>query len=275
MSANDLPGEENASEENAAYSTLQDAQPPFVEVHDWVVDAFPVVDDLVVVYSGNNIDGWVVAPFADTLIRGLLRVPAVCAGEIFLSLPYETQEFNVSTREQVETTVDVDNALAKTGTCPSEELRKCALLLRIRLDPGFGRGGPEPNINARGLAGLVRRVQLHPLRHGLAFGLDLIWCAMTLLATQSLFKRLNEVRAGAEKHSADQVRRGYAGRALNDLESTSSLDEAVAVLTVAVRSDVVAMDDVLAPIMCDPVQLRDIGGSPDGLRHPAAGVDSG
>ncbi len=79
--------------------------------------------------------------------------------------------------------------------------------------------------------------------------------------------------AGAQQHAADEVGRRDARRALDHLEAVRRLDEAVAVLAAAVRRDVVAVDDVLAPEVADPVELRDIRGIRDGLRHPAAGVD--
>lgn len=80
---------------------------------------------------------------------------------------------------------------------------------------------------------------------------------------------------GTQEHAADQVGGGDARGALDDLEAVGGLDEAVAILAIAIGGNVVTVHDVLAAVMANPVKLRDVWGVGDGLGHPAARIDSG
>lgn len=81
--------------------------------------------------------------------------------------------------------------------------------------------------------------------------------------------------ARAEEHAAYEVRGRDGGRALDDLEAASRLDEAVAVLARRVGRDVVAVDDVLAAEVGDPGEVGHVGCVGNGLCDPSAGVDGG
>jgi hypothetical protein len=114
------------------------------------------------------------------------------------------------------------------------------------------RGTPVPDIASRGQAGGVGRVVGDPLTHRLARSLALFLAPGTLFPSQRLFQGLYEVVLGAQQHAAYEVGCRDAGRALDDLESAGLLDEAVAVLTAAVRGDVVAVNYIPASIVCYP-----------------------
>lgn len=79
---------------------------------------------------------------------------------------------------------------------------------------------------------------------------------------------------GAQQHAANEVGGGNARRTLDDLEATGLFDESVAVVSITVRGYVISMDDILAAVMCDVRQLRDIWCVANGLGDPAAGVCS-
>lgn len=76
----------------------------------------------------------------------------------------------------------------------------------------------------------------------------------------------------AEQHSAHEVGGGDAGGALDDLEAASFFDEAVAVVSVRVGGDVVAVDDVFAAVVGDVGELGYVGCVADGFGYPAAGI---
>lgn len=201
--------------------------------------------------------------------------------------------------EEVPASVDVDDDLAGLDALALHQLVELALLF---FDRAKGRGGrvlaagawtvvvggtagggpaqlcgprrmPVPHVAARGAASLVGGVVFDALQHGLARLQALGLAAGALVAGQALLERLDKVRLGAEQHAADEVGGGDAGGALDDLEALGLLDVAVAVLAVAVRGDVVAVDDVVAAVVGDPGQRGDVGGPGDGLGGPAAGLD--
>lgn len=134
------------------------------------------------------------------------------------------------------------------------------------------RGGPEPHVRAGRLGRLVRGVQPQALHHGLAEGLALLGRASTLLALEHLLEGLDVVRLSAEQHAADEIGGGDGGGALDHLEAAGLLDEAVAVVAVAVGGDVVAVDHVLAAVVGDVGQRGHVRSVADGPRHPSAGV---
>lgn len=80
---------------------------------------------------------------------------------------------------------------------------------------------------------------------------------------------------GAQQHAAHEVGGGDAGGALNDLESTRGLDEAVAVVAIAVGGYIVAVNDVFASIVRDEGEGCNVGGVGYGAGDPATGVRGG
>lgn len=238
-----------------------------------------MVNLLVRVNTRHDVRRRVIAALADALVDGLLGVPPLPARELLLGLDHPAEELNVPAGEQIEAAVDVDDALADPRSLARQEPRKDALLLDRGLGLGLPRRSPEPHLDAGVLARLVGSIELHPLRQGLRLGLDLVpgrgTLTLALIAGQEILERLDEVRLCAEEHAADEVGGGDAGGALDDLEAPGLLDEAVAVVAVGVRGDVVAVDDVLAAIVADPVELRHVRGLADGFCDPAAGVHGG
>lgn len=83
------------------------------------------------------------------------------------------------------------------------------------------------------------------------------------------------MRLGAQQHAAHEVGRRDTGCALDHLEPSGCLDIAVAVLSVAVGGDVIAVDDVLAAVVGDPGQRGYVGRPRDGFGGPSAGLDGG
>lgn len=179
------------------------------------------------------------------------------------------------TRKQIVTTVDVHDPLSRLRARSVNQLAEAALFLLGRLGLGQRRGAPEPHLGAGRLARLVGRVQAHALHHGVALDPALLLGAVTFLADEHLLEGADEVGLGAQQHAADEVGGGDAGGALDDLEAAGLLDEAVAVVAVAVRGDVVAVDDVLAAVVGDVGQGRHVRGISDGFGDPAAGVGGG
>lgn len=257
-----------AGERRRTHLALQHAQAALVDVHDGVVDALPLVDDLVVVHAGDDKRRRVVAGrLALALGDRLGRVPAVGAGARLLGREDALQERNVAARKQVEAAVDVYHALADLRAAAGDELAALAARCRRR------RRLPEPHIHAGLLGGRVGGVQAHALRHGRARRSALGVGAGALLAGERGCQRPDKVGLGAEEHAPDQVRGRDAGGALDHLEAVGRLDEAVAVLAAAVRGDVVAVHDVAAAKVRDPVERRDVGRVGHRTRDPAAGVD--
>lgn len=230
---------------------LEDAETALENVHDGIVDSLPLVDDLVIMDTNHDVGGGIVLALALALIHGLLRVPALRPRELLLLEKHPSEELDVAAGEEVVSAIDVDDALAGPGSRSLDQLAEDALFLLAVLSLGFPRGLPLPDVDAGGLARLVSGVELHTLQHGLALGDSLLLGAVALLTGELLLEGLDEVRPGAQQHAADQVGGGDAGGALDDLEATRLLDEAVAVVAVAVRGDVVAVDDVLAAVVGD------------------------
>jgi hypothetical protein len=73
--------------EGKTYFALQDAETALEDVHDGVVDAFPVVDDFVVVDARNQEDRTIVfASLFYALLLGFFGVPAPLLGVGFFRL---------------------------------------------------------------------------------------------------------------------------------------------------------------------------------------------
>ena len=97
------------------YTTLENTESSLKNIHDGVVNALLVVDDLVVVDSSNDKDGTVVGAFAFPLIHRLLRVPAVLPCQLLLGLCHHAQELDVPAREKIEAAVDVGETAVLGG----------------------------------------------------------------------------------------------------------------------------------------------------------------
>lgn len=258
-----------------AYLALEDAETTLEGVHDRVVDALPLVDDIVLVDTDDDVRRGVVLTLALALVDILLRVPAIGARQLLLLDNDTTEKLDVAAGEEIEATIDVHNALARLGAGALDQLAEGTLLLLRVGGLGRARGGPEPHVGAGGQAGGVGGVEAHALHHGGGLDAALVVGAVALGAGELPLERLDEVRAGAQQHAADEVGGGDAGRALDDLEAAGLLDEAVAVVAVAVGRDVVAVDDVLAAVVRDVRQVGNVGRRADGPGDPSAGVCCG
>lgn len=78
----------------------------------------------------------------------------------------------------------------------------------------------------------------------------------------------------AEKHTTNKVGSRDTRSALDDLETTSSLDEAVAVISIGIGSNVVSVNNVFAAVMRYPGQVSHIRSVGNTLSRPATSVDS-
>lgn len=72
---------------------------------------------------------------------------------------------------------------------------------------------------------------------------------MTLNTFEGSIKVFDKMCLGAQQHTADKIGRRDTGSTLDNLETTSLLDESIAILAVAVGSDVVAVNDILAAVV--------------------------
>jgi len=116
------------------YLALQHAEPTLEDVHDRVVYAFPVVDNIIVVDAGNEEDRAVIRPgLCYSLCLGFFGVPAALTSCFLLGLCNQAQKLNVAGREEVEATIDVDNGLARPGASAEDELREGALFFLHRV----------------------------------------------------------------------------------------------------------------------------------------------
>jgi hypothetical protein len=79
---------------------------------------------------------------------------------------------------------------------------------------------------------------------------------------------------GAEEHTANEVGGRDTRGALNNLESAGGLDESVAVVSIAVGCNIVAVNNVFAAVVGDPGQVGHIGSMGDTLSSPATSIDS-
>jgi hypothetical protein len=82
---------------------------------------------------------------------------------------------------------------------------------------------------------------------------------MTFLASELLLEGFDKVGFCAEKHATYEVSGGNAWGSLYDFEAACFFYEAVAVVSVAVGGDVVAVDDVFAAVVGDVGEGGDVG----------------
>lgn len=107
---------------------MQDAETALENVHDRVVYAFPVVDDFIVVDTGNEEDGAVVLTcLVYALFLRLVRVPSPFLGIFFFHLRDKAQEFDVTRGKQIPTSVYVNDPLARLHTFAFYKLVELAL----------------------------------------------------------------------------------------------------------------------------------------------------
>ena len=122
-----------------AYFALEDAEAALKRVHNGVVNAFPVVNDFVFVNTGNKKEGTIVyACLGDTVLLCFFSVPACRCRSCFLRLGDVSEELDMTRREQIPTTIDVDNLLAGLDAFTLDELVKSALFF---LDRALWGGG--------------------------------------------------------------------------------------------------------------------------------------
>lgn len=230
---------------------LENAETALKNVHDGIVDSLPLIDDLVIMNTHHDVGRRIILALALALIDGLLRVPTLLSRKLLLLEKHLSEKLDVAAGEEVVSAIDVDDALAGLGTRSLDQLAEDTFFLLTVLGLGFPGGLPLPDIDAGGFARLVSGVELHALQHSFSFSDTFLFGAVALLAGELLLKRLDEMCPGAQKHATDEVGGGDARRALNNLEPTRLLDEAVAVVSIAVGRDIVAVDDILAAVVSD------------------------
>lgn len=261
---------------------LQNAKTALKDVHDGVVDSLPLVDHLVGVHTDDDKGGRVILAIVAGLagVDGLLLEPAMLPRVLLLSDHHLSQKLNVATREEIKASIHVDDPLTSLRASwlderPRVSPQTCAGDDILELVLAVGRLRPDPDVSPRCLSRLVGGVQPHTIQHGLAVRLALVSIPGPLFAGEDAVEVVDEMGLGAEQHAADEVGGGDAGGALDDLEAAGGLDEAVAVVAVAVGGDVVAVDDVLAAVVGYELEVGDVGGIGDGAGDPAAGVGRG
>jgi hypothetical protein len=76
---------------------LQDAQAPLEDVHNWIVETFPTVDDIVIVNSSYDVR-WaeVLSMIFQSLLLPLGIVPSTFLANGLFRLQYLPQELNVA-----------------------------------------------------------------------------------------------------------------------------------------------------------------------------------
>jgi hypothetical protein len=117
------------------YFALQDAEAALEDVHDGVVDAFPVIDDFVVVDSGDEEDGAVVfAGLFYALCLCLIGVPSALLGGFLFGLCDEAEELNVAGGEEIPASVNVDDSLAGLDALALDQLVELALFFLDRAE---------------------------------------------------------------------------------------------------------------------------------------------
>lgn len=111
-----------------SYLALQNTQSALEDVHDGVVDALPVVYDFVVMDASDE-EHWakVFSKLLYPLSFRFLGVPASLPGSILLGPRHESQELDVSRREEIPTAVHIDNDLSRSRSLAFYELREFAL----------------------------------------------------------------------------------------------------------------------------------------------------
>lgn len=120
---------------------MEDAETALEDVHDGVVDAFPVVDDFVVVDAGDEEDGAVVlARLFYALCLCFVGVPAALLGVFLFGLCDEAEELDVTGGEEVPASVDVDDLLPGLDALALDQLVKLAFFFLDRAQCRGGRG---------------------------------------------------------------------------------------------------------------------------------------
>jgi len=112
-----------------AYLALQYTQTALEDIHDREVDAFPVVDDFVVVDAGDYEGRRVV--FARLFYALLLRLfgkPSFGFRGGLLGLGDEAEKFDMPRGKQVPSSIDVDDSLSRLHSLALYELVELALL---------------------------------------------------------------------------------------------------------------------------------------------------
>jgi hypothetical protein len=93
---------------------------------------------------------------------------------------------------------------------------------------------PIPDVAAGRQSCTIGGIVFDPLQHGLSSLPALVFSARTFISRQSFLERLYKVGFGAQEHAANKIRSGNARGPLDDFESASSLDIAVAILAIAI-----------------------------------------
>lgn len=97
-----------------------------------------MIDDFVIVNAGDQEDWAVVlAGLLYPLFLRLFSVPSSCFCGVFLGLCNQSQELDVSRREQIPSSVNIDNSLTRPHAFAFDKLVELALLLFHR---STGRG---------------------------------------------------------------------------------------------------------------------------------------
>lgn len=130
----------------------------------------------------------------------------------------------------------------------------------------------EVDVNAGAQTGFIRRILTDTLLHHGSEIRAVFVVGRAVFCLKRGLERLDEMCLGAQQHAADEISGGNAGGALDDFEASSLLDKPVAILTVAVGCNVIAVDNILATVMGDPWQASHVWRTRNGFGHPAAGV---
>jgi hypothetical protein len=78
-----------------AYLALEDAEAALVDVHDRVVDALPVIDNLIIMHSRDDECWSIIGPSSSPLQCGHFTIPPFVSPDLLLGLDHLPEEFNV------------------------------------------------------------------------------------------------------------------------------------------------------------------------------------
>src|SRR5688572_12272441 len=94
------------------YIALQNAEPSLENVHDGIVNSFPMVDHIIVVDARNHKGRGIICALPNPFVDILIVIPSLRLREVLLGLDDTSQKLDVSTGEEIEPTIHVHDSLA-------------------------------------------------------------------------------------------------------------------------------------------------------------------
>jgi hypothetical protein len=248
-----LANETDESKPGRTYAALKNTETTFENVHDWVVQAFPMIDHVVIMDTCDNI-GWciVLSEVFQPLFNLVWLIPATFPALGLLKLCDFAQECDVTGGKEVEPPVNVDNFLPGFGSLSIDQRLEQASLLSDVIHLCGARAGPCPHLRPRLKTSLIRRIILDSLQKICSRSLALLRASIPFQSSECTLHRFDKVVPGAQQHAANKIGCRYAWGTFDNAEASSSFDEAVTIVSITVGSNVVSMDNIFASIVGYP-----------------------